>query len=298
MSEEILRDVVSAKTSKDVWDSLQKKFSSSTHMRTVQLRVELATPQKNNLLAADYFGKIKNLATEMAAADATQRDDEILAYLLARLPSEYDPYVTSMMTKDSIMLDDAYAHLVAFEANHLKHQAALQLNISSLANYAGRDGQSWGHDRSCGGAPPCSNSDRCGPSSSRPPCHICGKVGHTTIRYWYRMDDSYFEDPPSAAMAATSSKVDVDWYTNTDATDHITSDLDRLALREHYHGNDQVQVGNDSGLRIMHIGYSSINTADHPLALCNILHVPAIAKPLLSVHTFSRDNDIFFEYHP
>jgi hypothetical protein len=35
MSEEILRDVVAAKTSKDVWDSLQKKLSSSTHARTV-----------------------------------------------------------------------------------------------------------------------------------------------------------------------------------------------------------------------------------------------------------------------
>lgn len=108
-----------------MWDSLQKKFSSSTRARTVQLRVELATAQKKDLSATDYFGKIKNLATEMAAADAALRDDEILAYLLAGLPSEYDSYVTSMTTKDSITLDDAYAHLVAFEAHQLKHQAVL-----------------------------------------------------------------------------------------------------------------------------------------------------------------------------
>jgi hypothetical protein len=43
MSEEILRDVIDATTSREVWDSLQKKFSSSTRARTVQLRVELAT---------------------------------------------------------------------------------------------------------------------------------------------------------------------------------------------------------------------------------------------------------------
>jgi hypothetical protein len=297
LSVEILRDVVSAKTSKDVWDSLQKRFSSSTHTRTVQLHVELATAQKNNLSAADYFGKIKNLATEMAMAHGILRDDEILTYLLAGLPAEYDPYVTSMMTKDSITLDDAYAHLVAFEAHQLKHQTALQLN------YAGRGGQSRGrghsyrgHACSRGGAPPHSNGDRRGPSSC-PPCQICGKVGHTGIRCWYRMDDSYSEDPPSAAMAATSSKVDVDWYTDIGAIDHITSDLDHLALSERYHGNNQVQVGNGSGLRIMHIGHSSINTVDRPLALHNILHIPAVAKPLLSIHKFSRDNDVFFEYH-
>jgi hypothetical protein len=107
MFEEILRKVVGAKTSEDAWTTLKKKFSSSTHARTVQLRINLA-------------------------------------YLLVGLPSEYDPYVTSMTTKDSITLDDAYAHLVAFEARQLKHQAVLKLNIGSSANYAGRGGPSRG----------------------------------------------------------------------------------------------------------------------------------------------------------
>jgi len=48
----------------------------------------------------------------------------------------------------------------------------------------------------------------------------------------------------------------------------------------------------------MHIGHSSINTATRPLALRKILHVPEIAKHILSVHKFTRDNDVFFEYHP
>jgi hypothetical protein len=211
--------------------------------------------------------------------------------MLVGLPVDYDPYVTSITTKNSITLDDAYAHLITFEARQLKHQAPLQLNIGSSANYAGRGTQSSGRGRfdrgrgrSRGTAPPHSNGDR--RSSSRPPCQICGKVGHTTVRCWHRMDDSYNEDPPSAAMATTSSKVDADWYTDTGATDHITSDLDLLTFRERYHGNDQVQVGNDSGLRIMHTGHSSINTVDRPLVLHNILHVPEIAKHLLSVHKF------------
>lgn len=239
MSEEVLRDVITATTSQEVWDSLQKKFSSSTRARTVQLRVELATAQKRDLSATDYFSKIKNLATEMEAANATLSDDEILSYLLAGLPSEYDPYVTSMTTKDSITLDDAYAHLVAFEARQLKHHAALQLNVGSSANYAGRgSGQNRGRGRpdrgrgrSRGGAPPRSNGNRRGSSYSRTPCQICGKEGHTAVRCWYRMDDSYNEDPPSAALASTSYKVDSDWYTDTGATDHITSDLDRCPSR-------------------------------------------------------------------
>jgi hypothetical protein len=98
--------------------------------------------------------------------------------------------------------------------------------------------------------------------------------------------------------ATTSYMVDPNWYIDTGATDYITSDLDRLAVRERYTGGDTVQVGNGAGLRIMHTSHSSINIATRPLALRNILLVPTISKHLLSVHKFSHDNDIFFKYHP
>jgi hypothetical protein len=43
MTEDVLWDVVISTSSKEVWDSLQKKFASSTKARTVQIRVELMT---------------------------------------------------------------------------------------------------------------------------------------------------------------------------------------------------------------------------------------------------------------
>ena len=312
ISEEILQDVVAATTSKEAWDTLQRMLSSTTRARTVQIRVELATTKKRDLSAAAYFRKIKGLASELAAAGSALRDDEVIAYLLAGLGPEYDPFVTSMTTKsEPLTLDDVFAHLMAFEARQLQHQAELQLPHGSSANYAGRGGQQRTRGRgdrgrgrpvyTRGGAPSRSSDgrgDRRG-NSSRPSCQICGKTGHTAVKCWYRMDDSYQDEPPSAAMAATSSyKIDPNWYSDTGATDHITSDLDRLAVRERYHGGEQVQVGNGAGLQIMHVGHSSINTAARPLALRNILHVPDISKPLLSVHKFSRDNNVFFEFHP
>jgi hypothetical protein len=48
----------------------------------------------------------------------------------------------------------------------------------------------------------------------------------------------------------------------------------------------------------LHTGSCSINTDTGPLARSNILHVPEILKHLLSVHKLSRDNNIFFEFHP
>jgi hypothetical protein len=71
-----------------------------------------------------------------------------------------------------------------------------------------------------------------------------------------------------------------------------------LAIHEKYNGQDTVQVGNGTGLQILHLGSCSINTNTHPLALNNVLRVPEISKHLLSVHKLARDNNIFFEFHP
>jgi hypothetical protein len=117
MTKEVLRDVVVAKSSKEVWDSLRMKFTSSTKAHIVQIRVELATSRQHELSVADFFRKITGLANELTVADAPLRDEEVHAYLLVGLPVEYDPFVTSMMTKsEAVSLDDVFAHLVAFEA--------------------------------------------------------------------------------------------------------------------------------------------------------------------------------------
>jgi hypothetical protein len=93
-------------------------------------------------------------------------------------------------------------------------------------------------------------------------CEIYGKVGHTAIRCWYRMDDTY---DPSATLASTQScKVDPNWYSDTGATDHITSDLERLIMREKYNGGDTVQVSNGAGLQILHTGSGLIKTDTCP----------------------------------
>lgn len=175
MSEEVLWDVVHATSSREVWDFLQKNFASSTKARTVQIRVELATAKKRDMYVADFFRKITRLDTELAAADAPFRDEEVLAYLFASLPADYDPFITSMTTKnEALSLDNVFVHLVAFETRQLQHLAELQLNHVASANYVGRGGSFGGRGRgdrgrggrSRGSAP--SRDDRRGNYPRRP----------------------------------------------------------------------------------------------------------------------------------
>jgi hypothetical protein len=101
----------------------------------------------------------------------------------------------------------------------------------------------------------------------------------------YKLFDSSFhggnDDRPSSNITSGSIgyQVDPNWYQDTSAMDHITSDLDRISFHERYHGHENVQVGNRASLHIADIGQSSICTSvDKTLALRNILHVPHITK--------------------
>jgi hypothetical protein len=147
MAEDILRDMVDVKSSKAFWDKLQQQFASTTCARTVQICVELVTTKKRDLSVADYFHKIKGLATDLVMADMALNDEETITYLLAGLGLDYDSFVTSMTTKGSLTLDDVYAFLILMvhEPHQLQHQVELQLNTgsSSSANYA-----------KCGAPPP------------------------------------------------------------------------------------------------------------------------------------------------
>lgn len=123
------------------------------------------------------------------------------------------------------------------------------------------------------------NSSGQGGRGSCPTCHICGKNNHTAAKCYHRFDHLYQVDEGHFAQVVvmtSSYQVDPNWYIDTSATDHITSDLDRLTVREKYHGGDQVQVSNGAGLHISHVGHCSINTIANSLALKDVLCVPNI----------------------
>jgi hypothetical protein len=91
--------------------------------------------------------------------------------------------------------------------------------------------------------------------------------------------------------------VDTNWYTDTSATDHITSELDKLSMKEKYMGHEKIQTASGSGMRINYVDNSTLQTPTCHLVLNKILHIPSKQKSLLSVHKLTTVNPIFIEYH-
>jgi hypothetical protein len=64
---------------------------------------------------------------------------------------------------------------------------------------------------------------------------------------------------------------------------HITPDLATLTDYAPYLGNDHLHISDDKGLSISHIRHTMLRSSKRTFTLSNILHVPHITKPLLSV---------------
>lgn len=71
-----------------------------------------------------------------------------------------------------------------------------------------------------------------------------------------------------------------------------------LTATEDYYGSDTLQVGDDVGLAISSLVRTSIPSNSRLLNLSCVLHVPDMSTSLLSIHHFTSDNNVFFEFHP
>jgi hypothetical protein len=132
-------------------------------------------------------------------------------------------------------------------------------------------------------------------------CQICGKLGHLATKCYNRFDHAFQGESqgPAAYYTAPHATSDPLWYHDTGSTHHLTNDVSSLNQRvEEYTGNDQIGVGNGQGLRISHTGLASLPSHNTIFSLQNLLHVSQIQKNLLSINKFTRDNNVFIEFHP
>lgn len=127
-------------------------------------------------------------------------------------------------------------------------------------------------------------------------CNRCG-IGHVPSQCPNRDPSSFRGRQPSANYANSQSQTSSSWLPDTGSTNHVTPDLSSFDGYDSYYGEDNLHVGNGTGLPILHIGSSSFYSPNKTFSLNNILHVPDIKQKLLSVQKFCHDNHVFFEFH-
>jgi hypothetical protein len=132
-------------------------------------------------------------------------------------------------------------------------------------------------------------------------CQICAIHGHLASDCWWHFKNDSDDDGGRDNMKGVnvaSYGMDSNWYSDSGATDHITSELNKLTTQEKYKGRDRVHMYDGNHMVISHTGYSKLQTPHSTFHLNDILCIPSASKNLLSIHKLCPDNNVFIEFHP
>src|SRR4051812_39507664 len=219
----------------------------------------------------------------MASAGSPPDDEEIIDYMLTGLGKAFNPIAASLsVVITPVTLAKFYAMVLNYEALQLSQQADDE-EWTSSANAAARSGapatvnRSRAPDsgcstdtRSAGGYPQQQGqgypqggyqqqggqdnrrnnggggggNGRNGNRRWRPKCQICKFWGHEADTCKKRFEQDSSSGNGRSAYNASASNNSTHWIMDSGTTDHLTSDLERLHVRERYGGHDQVQVAN------------------------------------------------------
>ncbi|XP_021738811.1 uncharacterized protein LOC110705278 [Chenopodium quinoa] len=99
-------------------------------------------------------------------------------------------------------------------------------------------------------------------------------------------------DVEAALHTLSLTPPDENWYMDTGATSHMTSQQGTLSSYFNLSNNRNIIVGNGSGIPIRGFGQTSLP----PFTLKNVLHAPNLIKNLISVRKFTCDNLVSIEF--
>lgn len=321
ISEDCYQHLTTVTNSAEAWKALATAYGVVSNAQRTQLLLELHSLSKDDKSVSQYLHQAKSLADSLAIAGNPLSESDFNAIVFRKLGSDYNGIMGALQQRtDPVTFSELHGQLVSYEI--LLNSQQVSAPLANTVHTSGSHSQSssrgfYSAYRGRGGRN--GNRGRRGYNNSRPACQICGLNNHIASTCRRRFDSTFQPrsqnfnrsnmdfsgtaqghlsvlPPPSMPDSQISSHSQY-WYPDTGATHHVTPDLASLSLSTPYRGTNKLVVGNGTGLNIAHVGSGILPNTSRPLHLNNILHVPHIQKPLLSVQKLCKDNNCSVEFN-
>lgn len=214
---------------------------------------------------------------DFVVVNLTSRCDELSLQELQFLLQSQEMRLEQLNSAANLDLNSPVANLVVNSRrnNRSSYQQSNQQNYYDGQNSQGGRGNFRGRAHGCGGRGYSNRGD-----TEPQVCQLCDRVGHVASRCYHRFDITFqrpqqnsranYSRPSNGSQqlvfvaqssynASPSTVNDPAWYVDSGATNHITADLNNLALRTDYKGKEKFLVGNGQSLHISHVGSYAFN---------------------------------------
>ncbi|KAJ3701404.1 hypothetical protein LUZ61_005109 [Rhynchospora tenuis] len=335
LSQSMLAQVVNCQSAAELWITITQIYGSHSMAKELDLKLQLQTLKKGGSTVSQYTQQMQNIADRLRSIGSGVSDQDLVAYTIQGLGSDYDAFVTAITMRDrsptmpelcNLLFAQEARILTNLRANstsavHLTQETAsghkalytngnkgkttTQSGQNTQPQYVNSGRGRSNYQRGRGTQRGRGRGRQQNSSQQDVVCQICDKWGHGALECYHRFDIRYTGATPSsqsqnhqALVAEPAASSNSAWYIDSGATTHVTSDINNLSSSQSYNGPDAVHIGNGSGLSIAHIGFAQIDTGFRPIKLTNVLHVPEITKNLISVSQLALDNDVIIEFSP
>ena len=251
----------------DAWDALQDLFASTTAANIMQLKKQFNSfSMKGKESIAAYMQRARKLQFEMSAAEVQVTDADLMMTILQGLPTEYGMIKTIIVNTEPLpTYNTVLGRLLRVEADH----KAAETSSAFMAGPAGRQQGGYRNRGGYGAAGHSANnpynsssggydSDNDDSNSSMGEvknkqgirCHYCHKRGHLKKECYKLQNDraarsrgngnggggyrgggtGEARQPRSMAfMVGAGSTESTDWFLDSAASKHLTTDMSVLS---------------------------------------------------------------------
>ena len=121
LSAPILPEVVGKRFSREIWESLQQSYATTSTARLLNLKDQLKDLSQGDLSVSDYLTKAKSISDELAAIDKAPDYQEFLVQVLGNLHPDLHGMRTSILArphKDFPGFEEVRSLLISAESMH------------------------------------------------------------------------------------------------------------------------------------------------------------------------------------
>ena len=296
----ILETILVRTTSKDIWDSMKRKYQGSTKVKRAQLqalRSEFeALFMKEGESVNDYFARTLAIANKMSAHGERKEETAVVEKILRSMTPRFNYVVCSIEESNDVTalsIDELQSILLVQEARMTLHKKKEEEQVLKVSNSGrGRDG---GFTRGRGRTG-TRGRGRGRQSREMVECYKCHKLGHyqNECPMWEENANyAEFDDQEELLLMAqgtvnTSAKDEV-WFLDSGCSNHMIGNKEWLFdFDEQFH--ESVKLGDDSKMSVMGKGNLKLCIGGIIQVISDVYYLPGLRNNLLSIGQLQQKN--------